>query len=71
MFSRDSSVGTATGYGLDYRDFIIGRDMNFSLLHRVQTVPSYIMTTGGGLFPGSKARCEADYSRHLVPRSRE
>jgi hypothetical protein len=59
---RDSSVGTATGYGLDDRmtgiRFPAG-DGNFSLRHRVQTgsgahSASYSMGTGGS-FPGGKA----------------
>jgi hypothetical protein len=60
--SRDSSVGTATGYGLN--DRLIGVRFpagvgNFSLRHRVQTgfgaqTASYTMSTGGFL-PVSKA----------------
>jgi hypothetical protein len=51
MGSRDSLVGTATGYGLD--------GQGYSLLHIVQTgsaaqPASYPMTTGG-TFPGGKA----------------
>jgi hypothetical protein len=60
----------ATGYGLDGRDLIMGRDKSFSLLHSVQTVPSCTMATGDSFFR-VKSRHEADYSRHLVPRSRE
>jgi hypothetical protein len=61
-WSRDSSVGTATGYGLDDR---LGQE--FSLLNVVQTgsgayPASYPMGTGG-FFPGGKAAgCEADHS---------
>jgi len=60
--SRDSSVGLATGYGLDDRmisaRFSVGAG-NFSLHHRVQTSSgahsvSYKLGTGGS-FPGSKA----------------
>jgi hypothetical protein len=55
--SRDSSVGIATGYGLDGQGLIPGRDV--SLLHSVQTgsgahPASYPMGTGGS-FPGDKA----------------
>jgi hypothetical protein len=60
--SRDSSVGIATGYGLN--DRMIGVRFsawagNFSLRHHVQTgsgaLPSsYPMGTGGS-FPGDKA----------------
>jgi hypothetical protein len=59
---NDSSVGIATGYGLDDRGsgnrFPEGAG-NFSLLHRVHTgsgahSASYAMGTGGS-FPGSKA----------------
>jgi hypothetical protein len=62
MFSRDSSVGIATGYGLDGRDFIIGRDKTFSLLHSAQTFPSYKMATG------IKKGVKLTTHRHLVPR---
>jgi hypothetical protein len=34
---RDSSYGIATGYVLDERGSISGRDERFSLLHIVQT----------------------------------
>jgi hypothetical protein len=36
--SRDSSVGIATGYGLDGQDSIRGRHNSVSFLHVVQTV---------------------------------
>jgi len=54
--SRDSSVGIATGYGLD--DRMIG-SWDFFLRHRVQTdsgahPASYPMSIGGA-FPGGKA----------------
>jgi hypothetical protein len=58
---RDSSVGTAAGYGLDYQGVgvqvpVVSR---ISLLHVVQTgsgvhPTSYPMSTGGS-FPGGKA----------------
>jgi hypothetical protein len=60
--SRDSSVGTALGYGLDDGGsrvrFLVGSG-NFSLHHRVQTgsgahPASYSMRTRGS-FPGGKA----------------
>jgi hypothetical protein len=60
--SRDSSVGTALGYGLDDRGsrvrFLAGAG-NFSLHHRVQTgsvahPTSYPMGNRGS-YPGSKA----------------
>jgi hypothetical protein len=54
-WSQDSSVGIATGYGLDYqggRSSSPGRVKQFSLLHIVQTgsgvhPTSYKMGTGG------------------------
>jgi hypothetical protein len=60
--SRDNSVGTALGYGLDNRGsrvrFPTGAG-NFSLHHRVQNgsgahPASYLMGTRGS-FPGGKA----------------
>jgi hypothetical protein len=52
--SRDSSVGIATGYGLDESRY----GQEFSLLHVVQTGsgahPNYPMGTGGS-FPEGKA----------------
>jgi hypothetical protein len=62
MMGQDSSVGIATGYGLDSRmtgvRFPEGTG-NFSLHRRVQTgsgahPASYSMGTGGS-FPGGKA----------------
>jgi hypothetical protein len=59
--SRDSSVGIATGYGLD--DWMIGIRFpagsgNFSLQHRVQTdsgvLPGSCPMGNGGCFPGGK-----------------
>jgi hypothetical protein len=53
--SRDSSVGMATGYGLDYRmigDRFPAGAGNFSFRHRVQT-DSYSVVTEGS-FPGGK-----------------
>jgi hypothetical protein len=60
--SRDSSVGIATGYGLDDRSSrvrFLAEAGSFSLHHRVQTVSgahlaSYPMVTSGS-FPGGKA----------------
>jgi hypothetical protein len=60
--SRDSSVGIATGYGLDDRMITVRFPAgfgNFSLRHSVHTVSganpaSYPMGTGGS-FPGGKA----------------
>jgi hypothetical protein len=56
--SRDSSVGIATGYGLDAPGSIPD-SARFSLPHSVQTgsgihPASYPMGTGGS-FPGGKA----------------
>jgi hypothetical protein len=68
--SRDSSVGIATGYGLDDQgglDFKSRLGKKFSLLHIVQTgsgvhPTSYKMGTGGS-FPGVKQQGrEADHS---------
>jgi hypothetical protein len=67
--SRDSSVGIATGYGLDDQgggSSSPGR-VNFSLLYIIQTVSgvhptSYLMGIGGS-FPGVKRQGrEADHS---------
>jgi hypothetical protein len=60
--SRDSSVGIATGYGLDDRGSRVRLPAgagNFSLRHRIQNgsgahPASYPMGTRG-FFPGSKA----------------
>jgi hypothetical protein len=57
--SRDSSVGVATGYRLDFRGSIWIRVTDFSLLHRFETTSgaqpvSYPMGTGVS-FPGGKA----------------
>jgi hypothetical protein len=59
--SRDSAVGTATGYGLDDQGvkFESRWGKEFPLLHAVQTgsenrPASYPMGTGGS-FPGGKA----------------
>jgi hypothetical protein len=59
--SRDSSVGIATGYGLDDHGVGVRVPVNqeFSLLHVVQTgsgahPASYPMSTVGS-FPGGKA----------------
>jgi hypothetical protein len=69
-WSRDSSVGIATGYGLDDQgggSSSPGRVKMFSLLHIVQTgsgvyPTSYKMGTGGS-FPGVKRQGpEADHS---------
>jgi hypothetical protein len=68
--SRDSSVGIATGYGLDDQgggSSRPGRVKKFSLLHIVQTgsgvqPASYKMGTGSS-FPGVKRQGrEADHS---------
>jgi hypothetical protein len=55
---RDSSVGIATGCGLDVRHSFLGRTRNFSILHSFQTgsgahPASYPMGTEGS-FPGVK-----------------
>jgi hypothetical protein len=57
--NRDSSVGIATGHGLDGWGSISGRDGGFSLLHSVQTgswthPASYPMGIGGS-FPNGNA----------------
>jgi hypothetical protein len=66
--SRDSSVGIATGYGLDDR---VGQE--FSLLHVIQTYPgaqpsSYPIRTEGS-FPGVKR--QGRETDHLPPTSAE
>jgi hypothetical protein len=72
--SWDSSVGNATGYGLDGRGSIHVGGKKCSLLHVVQTgfgtdPASYQMGTGT-LRPGLNwSESEADHSL-LVPRSR-
>jgi hypothetical protein len=61
--SRDSSVGIALGYGLDYRGFkvrILEGAGNFSLHHRVQNgsgahPASYPMDTEGSFLGGKVA----------------
>jgi hypothetical protein len=69
-WSRDSSVGIATGYGLEDHgvwEFESRLGQKFSLLHIVQTgsgvhPTSYTMNTGSS-FPGVKRqRREADHS---------
>jgi hypothetical protein len=45
LYNRGSSVGIATGYGLDDRGSGIRGAVNFSLFHRVQT--------GSGAHPAS------------------
>jgi hypothetical protein len=56
--SRDSSVGIALGYGLDYRSSIPGGAGNFSLHHRVQND-----SESGALSLGVKRQVrEADHS---------
>jgi hypothetical protein len=74
LWSRDSSVGIALGYGLD--DPIPGGAGNFSLHRRVQNgsgahPPSYPMGTRGS-FPGGKAGwgLKLTIHLHLVPRSK-
>jgi hypothetical protein len=77
--SRDSSVGIATGYGLE--DGGVGVRVpawqECSLLHVVQTgsgvhPTSYTMGTGGGLSSGVKRpEREADHHLKLVTRSRK
>jgi hypothetical protein len=59
IVSRHSPVGIVTGYGLDGRGSIPGRDKIFSLLHIVQIssgayTASYPKGTGGA-FHGDKA----------------
>jgi hypothetical protein len=56
---RDSSVGIATGYGLDDRGSIPGRVRNFSVFHSIQSGSgynpvSYLMDTNDS-FSGGKA----------------
>jgi hypothetical protein len=68
--NRDSSVGIATGYGLDGRGSIPGRDYRFSLLDSVQTDsgahPAFYPMGFGGDFPRVKRpEREADHSRKL------
>jgi hypothetical protein len=50
--SRDSSVGIATFYGLEYQGSTPGKEKYFTLLHRAQIgseahPASYPMDTGG------------------------
>jgi hypothetical protein len=60
--SRDSSVGIALGYGMDYRGSRVlfpAEVGNFSLHHRVQNGsgahPTYYPIGTRGSFPGGKA----------------
>jgi hypothetical protein len=57
--SRDSSVGVATGYGLDGWGSIPGTGRDFPLLHSVQTGsgahPASYTFKNVGSFPGGKA----------------
>jgi hypothetical protein len=58
-WNRDSSVGVATGYGLDSRGWIPGRAKYFSFLHIVDNgseahTNSYPVGKPGS-FPGGKA----------------
>jgi hypothetical protein len=59
--SRDSSVGIATGYGLDNRGvgIRVPGEQEFSLLHAVQTGtgnhPTSYPKDNGGSFPWGKA----------------
>jgi hypothetical protein len=55
--SQDSRDGIATGYGMEGRDSIPGRENDFSLLYSVQTgsvahTASYLMGTGGYFLRG-------------------
>jgi hypothetical protein len=60
--SRDSSVGIATGYGLDGLGLIPGRTRDFS--------PFYSVNTGFGAYPASYPVCTGGKSGlHLVLRS--
>jgi hypothetical protein len=59
LWSRDSSVSIAMGYGLGDRGSIPGGGWEFSLHHLVQNISgahqaSYPLGTGGS-FPGGKA----------------
>jgi hypothetical protein len=76
--SRDSSVGIATGYGLDRRGSILdsGKRFLFSLLHSFQTdsgahPASYSMRMGGS-FPRVKRPgvVKLTTDLHRVPTSR-
>jgi hypothetical protein len=50
--SRDSSVGTATDYGLDIGGVNPGGERVLSQLHSVQTGPPSLLSNGyWGLFP--------------------
>jgi hypothetical protein len=67
--SRDSSIGIATGYGLDDQgsEFESREDQEFSLLRNIQTGPgahpvSYPMDNGGPFSGVKRPRREADHS---------
>jgi hypothetical protein len=65
--SQDSSVGIVTGYGLDGRGSIPGRDkiFLFSIASRPALGPTQrpIQWVPGALSPGKKQQvCEADHS---------
>jgi hypothetical protein len=67
VMSRDSSVGIATGYGLDDRGSISGKGRGFSLFNSVHTgsgahTASYPMGTGGSLPWVKRPRRESDHS---------
>jgi hypothetical protein len=69
----DSSVGIATGYGLDGRGSIPGRARRFYQLHNVKIGPgahpaSYLMGTGGSFPEVKRSGREAD---HPPPSSAE
>jgi hypothetical protein len=60
--SQDSSVGIATGYGLDGRGSIPVRCKRLSVFHSVQTGPG-VHLASGVLSPGVKSAVrEADHS---------
>jgi hypothetical protein len=65
--SQGGSVGTGTGYGLDGRGLIPGREKRFFLLHSVQNgsgaqSASYPMDTGCSFPGGEPTGREADHS---------
>jgi hypothetical protein len=75
MLSRDSSVGIATGYGLNGRNLIDRGKRFFSILQRPDRLwglRSLIQLELGALSPTVKRQGrEADRSHYLVPRCRE
>jgi hypothetical protein len=73
--NRDNSIGIATGYELDGRGSISGRDKIFSVLHSVQTgsgaqPASYAIGIGGFRHQYSYRVVKLTIQLYLVQRSR-